>query len=232
MALAFRKCHQLPNEELFLRGTGLVGAGQSFEPCWHICLRSAQLMGAIVVAQLAELSLPIPWYHGSHPVISKIFIYFSYLMSTVEKTKIQKKSPCICFKNTLHRDRSITLVFSNLRSLEESGSIEEAIVAGRGTRQLPQVGPLQLSGRGHGNPLRRELPRPGAKYWNWFDHWKNFCSLYLHQRFCSNLVIMMFAWKQSDLDWPFVKSGYTIIECVHYGNKCHVKCRQKHATVT
>ena len=48
------------------------------------------------------------------------------------------------------------------RSLDESMTFEEAIIAGRGTRQLPVIGPQQLlqgSGRGRG---RRELPRPGT----------------------------------------------------------------------
>ena len=51
-------------------------------------------------------------------------------------------------------------------------SFEEAVIAGRGTRQLPVVGPQQLmqqnsvaasaGGRGRGlHSLRRELPRPG-----------------------------------------------------------------------
>ena len=47
------------------------------------------------------------------------------------------------------------------RSLDEAMTFEEAIIAGRGTRQLPVIGPQQLlqgqSGRGRG---RRELPRP------------------------------------------------------------------------
>ena len=48
------------------------------------------------------------------------------------------------------------------RSLDDSMTFEEAIIAGRGTRQLPVIGPQQLlqgSGRGRG---RRELPRPGT----------------------------------------------------------------------
>lgn len=48
------------------------------------------------------------------------------------------------------------------RSLDDPITFEEAVIAGRGTRQLPVVGPQQiLSGRGRGGP-KRELPRPGT----------------------------------------------------------------------
>lgn len=59
------------------------------------------------------------------------------------------------------------------RSLEDPVSFEEAVIAGRGSRQLPTIGPQQLAsalGRGRaaagGQPQqhggRRELPRPGT----------------------------------------------------------------------
>ena len=55
------------------------------------------------------------------------------------------------------------------RSLDETQqqmSFEEAVMAGRGTRQLPTVGPQQLAsagrGRGFAAGTRRELPRPGT----------------------------------------------------------------------
>ena len=52
------------------------------------------------------------------------------------------------------------------RSLDDSMTFEEAIIAGRGTRQLPVIGPQQLlqgsHGRGRGGGGRRELPRPGT----------------------------------------------------------------------
>lgn len=53
------------------------------------------------------------------------------------------------------------------RSLDDPVAFEEAVLAGRGTRQLPTVGPQQLaSARGRGRPVgglpRRELPRPGT----------------------------------------------------------------------
>ncbi len=52
------------------------------------------------------------------------------------------------------------------RSLDDPVTFEEAVIAGRGTRQLPMVGPQQLMqqgvGRGRGSILRRELPRPGT----------------------------------------------------------------------
>ena len=44
----------------------------------------------MVVAQLAEWSLPIPEVRGLNPVIGKI-LYWTYLLLTVEKTKIKKK---------------------------------------------------------------------------------------------------------------------------------------------
>ena len=52
------------------------------------------------------------------------------------------------------------------RSLDDPMTFEEAIIAGRGTRQLPAIGPQQLlqqnSGRSRGLlNSRRELPRPG-----------------------------------------------------------------------
>ena len=65
------------------------------------------------------------------------------------------------------------------RSLDDPVAFEEAVMAGRGTRQLPTVGPQQLASamRGRGLPQqqqqqqqmpfhpgggRRELPRPGT----------------------------------------------------------------------
>ena len=53
------------------------------------------------------------------------------------------------------------------RSLDDSMTFEEAIIAGRGTRQLPVIGPQQLLqvGSGRGGRVgsgRRELPRPGT----------------------------------------------------------------------
>jgi hypothetical protein len=52
------------------------------------------------------------------------------------------------------------------RSLDDPVTFEEAVIAGRGTRQLPTVGPQQLmqsNGRGRGAVApRRELPRPGT----------------------------------------------------------------------
>lgn len=54
------------------------------------------------------------------------------------------------------------------RSFDDQMTFEEAIIAGRGTRQLPAIGPQQLlqgasSGRGRGSHVlrHRELPRPG-----------------------------------------------------------------------
>ena len=59
------------------------------------------------------------------------------------------------------------------RSLDDPITFEEAVIAGRGSRQLPTVGPQQLAsagmittkGRGRPRPVsgpRRELPRPGT----------------------------------------------------------------------
>lgn len=58
------------------------------------------------------------------------------------------------------------------RSLDDPLTFEEAVIAGRGTRQLPVIGPQQLlQGRGGGgrslnaipmSQTRRELPRPGT----------------------------------------------------------------------
>lgn len=50
------------------------------------------------------------------------------------------------------------------RSLDDPVAFEEAVIAGRGSRQLPRVGPQQLaSARGRGiRTGRRELPRPGT----------------------------------------------------------------------
>ena len=52
------------------------------------------------------------------------------------------------------------------RSLDDPLTFEEAVIAGRGTRQLPVIGPQQLlQGRGRGPNIphvRRELPRPGT----------------------------------------------------------------------
>ena len=49
------------------------------------------------------------------------------------------------------------------RSLDDPISFEEAVIAGRGSRQLPIVGPQQLLGRGRGAiQPKRELPRPGV----------------------------------------------------------------------
>ena len=50
---------------------------------------------------------------------------------------------------------------------QQQMSFEEAVIAGRGTRQLPTVGPQQLASAGRGRGLtsagtRRELPRPGT----------------------------------------------------------------------
>ena len=50
------------------------------------------------------------------------------------------------------------------RSLDDPVAFEEAVLAGRGTRQLPTVGPQQLAtaaGLGRGSRVRRELPRYG-----------------------------------------------------------------------
>ena len=47
------------------------------------------------------------------------------------------------------------------RSLDDPITFEEAVIAGRGSRQLPVVGPQQLLGRGRGQG-KRELPRPGG----------------------------------------------------------------------
>ena len=50
------------------------------------------------------------------------------------------------------------------RSLDDQATFEEVVRAGRGTRQLPAVGPQQLASanaRGRGT-VRRELPRPGT----------------------------------------------------------------------
>ena len=46
----------------------------------------------MVVAQLAERSLPIPDIRGWNPVMSNI-LYWIYLLLTVQKTKIKKKRP-------------------------------------------------------------------------------------------------------------------------------------------
>lgn len=49
------------------------------------------------------------------------------------------------------------------RSLDDPITFEEAVIAGRGSRQLPVVGPQQLLGRGRGGgQAKRELPRPGV----------------------------------------------------------------------
>ena len=47
---------------------------------------------AVVVAQLVKWLLPIPEIFGSNPVIGKI-LFWTYLLLTVEKTKINKKRP-------------------------------------------------------------------------------------------------------------------------------------------
>ena len=46
---------------------------------------------AVVVAQLVELSLPIPEVQVSNPVIGKIYIEHLFTFSCIEKTKIKKK---------------------------------------------------------------------------------------------------------------------------------------------
>ena len=54
------------------------------------------LLGAVVVAQLVERSLPIPEVHSSNPVIRKnLFTYwtFVYCQLCFEKKKIKKKRP-------------------------------------------------------------------------------------------------------------------------------------------
>ena len=50
-------------------------------------------MWAVVVAQLAERSLLIPEVCGSNPVIDNFFNALTYLLLTVEKTKINKMRP-------------------------------------------------------------------------------------------------------------------------------------------
>ena len=46
----------------------------------------------MVVAQLAEQSLPTPGVRGSNPVIGKIYIEL-FTANCIEKTKIKKKRP-------------------------------------------------------------------------------------------------------------------------------------------
>ena len=47
---------------------------------------------AVVVAQLAEQSLPTPEIHSSHPVIALVFKEYFLTVNSIEKTKIKKKS--------------------------------------------------------------------------------------------------------------------------------------------
>ena len=49
-------------------------------------------LGAVVVAQLGERSLPIPEVRGSNPVIGKK-LYWTFTVNCNEKTKIKKKNP-------------------------------------------------------------------------------------------------------------------------------------------
>ena len=49
-------------------------------------------IGAVVVAQLVERSLPIPEVRGSNPVIGKK-LYWIFTVICIEKTKIKKKRP-------------------------------------------------------------------------------------------------------------------------------------------
>ena len=55
-----------------------------------LSLCTVELIGTVVVAQLAERSPPIPEIRGSNPVIGKI-IYCLYLLFTAEKTKLKKR---------------------------------------------------------------------------------------------------------------------------------------------
>ena len=59
--------------------------------------RKVVLKWAVIVAQLVELSLPIPEVRGSNPVIGKkFFISIEHLFTincVLEKTKIKKKRP-------------------------------------------------------------------------------------------------------------------------------------------
>ena len=51
------------------------------------------IVGAVVVAQLVERSLPMPEACGSNPDIDKIYIKHLFTVSCIEKTKIKKKRP-------------------------------------------------------------------------------------------------------------------------------------------
>ena len=48
---------------------------------------------AVVVAQLAEQSLPTPEIHSSHPVIALVFIEYFLTVNSIEKTNIKEKEP-------------------------------------------------------------------------------------------------------------------------------------------
>ena len=45
----------------------------------------------VVVAQLAEQSLPTPVVHDSNPVIGKIYIEDIYSVNSISKAKIRKR---------------------------------------------------------------------------------------------------------------------------------------------
>ena len=67
---------------------------------------------AVVVAQLVELSLPIPEVQVSNPVIGKIYIEHLFTFSCIEKTKIKKKEA--------RNSPSIVHVFFNSRVYKQS----------------------------------------------------------------------------------------------------------------
>ena len=54
---------------------------------YHYLGKSSIVVGAVVVAQLAERSLPVPYLRGSNPVIGKKL----FPVNCIEKTKIKEK---------------------------------------------------------------------------------------------------------------------------------------------
>ena len=50
----------------------------------------SSILRAVVVAQLAEWSLPIPEVRGSNPVIDKL-LYCTFTINCIDKTKIHER---------------------------------------------------------------------------------------------------------------------------------------------
>ena len=61
---------------------------------------------AVVVAQLAERSLPTPEVRGSNPVLGKIYIEHCLLSTVLKRQEIKKKMPGMAHLKKLFKRRS------------------------------------------------------------------------------------------------------------------------------